>query len=151
MKKAITLVFSLIAIISVSIAQVKNPVKWVFTAKKINTGLYEVHLTATVDMGWHIYSQATPAGGPIPTSIKFIKNPLITIVGATKEEGKLEEHHEPLFGVSVRQYSDKVDFIQQVKVKGKVQTSLTGSVEFITCNDRECLPPKTQDFSVSLK
>ena len=131
--------------------QVQNPVKWSFTAKKINNTTYEVHLAATIDKGWHIYSQTTPDGGPIPTAITFSKNSLLTLSGTPKEVGKLEQHSEPLFGVDVKQYSDKVDFVQIIKLKSNVKTVVKGSVEFMVCNDKQCLPPKTVEFSVSLK
>ena len=134
-----------------SFAQVQNPVKWSFTSKKISNDTYEVHLTATIDQRWHIYSQTTPEGGPVPTAITFSRNPLLTLSGDTKEEGKLEQHNEPLFGVDVKQYSNKVDFVQTVKLKNNVKTNASGSVEFMVCNDKECLPPKTVQFSVSLK
>lgn len=131
-------------------AQMRNPVQWTFAAKKINAGTYEVVLTATIEDGWHIYSQTTPAGGPVPTAIEFAKNPLLTIEGPAKEKGKLEQRHEKLFGVDVKQYSDQVAFVQTVMVKGKAKTALNGSVKFMTCNDRECLPPKTQTFTIAL-
>lgn len=133
-----------------SFAQVQSHVQWNFSSKKINATTYEVHLTATIDDEWHVYSQNTPDGGPVPTSISFTKNPLISQVGEIKEVGKLEKHFEPLFGVEVRQFSDKVDFVQIVTVKAGVKTSATGSIEFMTCNDHECMPPKKQSFSVLL-
>ena len=40
---------------------------------------YEVTLTATLPKPWHIYSQHTGDGGPIPTKVKFTKNPLVTL------------------------------------------------------------------------
>jgi len=132
-------------------AQVQNPVKWSFSSKKVNATTYELHLTASIDGHWHVYSQTTPDGGPIPTSISFTKNPLIAMVGPAKEVGKLEQKAEPLFGVDVKQFSNKVDFVQTVTVKGKVKTSVTGSVEYMTCNDEQCLPPKSQKFSIALK
>ena len=150
MKKILALGLCLIMLNGLN-AQVKDPVQWAFTAKKINATTYEVHLTATIESGWHLYSQTTPEGGPVPTSIEFSKNPLLSFDGSAVEIGKLEQHHEPLFGVDVKQFSNKVDFVQTVKLKGKVKTSLNGSVEFMTCNDRECLPPKTQKFSIALK
>lgn len=134
-----------------SISQVQNPVKWSFTSKKISNNTYEVHLTASIDQGWHIYSQTTPDGGPIPTAITFSKNPLLTLSGDPKEVGKLEQHNEPLFGVDVKQYSNKVDFIQSIKLKGNAKTLVNGSVEFMVCNNKQCLPPKTVEFSISLK
>ena len=132
-------------------AQLKNPVKWSFTSKKIDATTYEVHLTATLDNGWHTYSQTTPEGGPVATSIGFTQNPLIVVQGTAKEVGKLEKHFEGLFGVDVKQFSNKVDFVQTVKLKGKMKTSLNGTVEYMTCNDHECLPPAAQKFSITLQ
>lgn len=138
-------------IAAVSFSQIKNPVHWTFTSKKINETTFEVVISAKLDQGWHIYSQTTPDGGPTPTAISFSKNPLVTLDGTAKESGKLEQKHEKLFGVDVKQFSGKVDFIQTVRLKGKAKTAVNGTVEFMTCNDRECLPPKTQKFSVVLQ
>lgn len=132
-------------------AQVNNPVKWIFTAKKINSTTYEIHMAAAIGTGWHTYSQNTPDGGPVPTAIVFNKNPLLTMDGTTKEKGKLEKRHEAIFGVDVWQYSGKVDFVQTIKIKGTVKTSVTGSIEYMVCNDKECLPPKKDSFSIPLK
>ena len=132
-------------------SQVVNPIKWSYTSKKLDANTYEVHLTATLDKGWHTYSQTTPDGGPLPTAISFTKNPLITFEGKAKEMGKMEQHHEALFGVDVKQFSDKVDFVQVVKTKGPASTTVTGSIESMACNEKECRPPYTEKFSVSLK
>jgi len=150
MKKIVALTLTFAVLNGVN-AQVKNPVQWAFSAKKINPTTYEVHLTANIESGWHIYSQTTPDGGPVPTSIAFAKNPLLAVDGSASEVGTLEQHHVPLFGVDVKQFSNKVDFVQTVKLKGKAKTALNGTIEFMTCNDHECLPPKTQKFSIALK
>jgi hypothetical protein len=149
--KKLLFVFILCSIAMACFAQVENPVKWNFSAKKINATTYEVHLTAKVEDGWHIYSQTTPEGGPIPTSIVFNRNPLLSFDGAVKEKGKMEQHFEELFGVEVKQFSDKVDFIQVVKLKSSAKTNISGTIEFMTCNDHECMPPKTEKFSITLK
>ena len=150
MKKLLLLSFYLF-VYAISYSQVVNPIKWSFTSKKLDADTYEVHLTASIDKGWHTYSQSTPDGGPLPTSINFTKNPLVTIDGKPKEVGKLEQHREPLFGVDVKQFSNKVDFVQIVKVKGSANTTVTGSVASMACDDKQCLPPFTEKFSVSLK
>lgn len=143
--------FMALMITTVSVAQVKNPVQWSFTTKKLNESTFEVVLLAKLDKGWHIYSQSTPDGGPLATSVSFSRNPLLTLEGTAKEAGKLEQKHEALFGVDVKQYSDKVEFVQTVRRKGKTKTAINGTVEFMTCNDRECLPPVTKKFSVVLQ
>lgn len=136
---------------SVLFSQAQNPVTWNFTAKKIDSKTFEIHLTANIESGWHTYSQSTPEGGPVPTSISFAKNPLLTFDGKAKEVGAMEKHFEKLFGVQVFQFSDKVDFVQTVTLKANVKTNLTGGVEFMVCNDEMCLPPKTISFNLSLK
>jgi thiol:disulfide interchange protein DsbD len=68
-----------------------------------------------------------------------------------KEVGKLETRFEDVFNVDTKFFNDKVEFVQVVTLKANVKTSLTGSVEFMTCNDKECLPPKSVDFSIALK
>ena len=143
--------FSVAMLLSaLSFAQIQNPVEWSFTTKKINATTYEIHMTATVQEGWHIYSQTTPSGGPVPTAIAYAKNPLLALKGKITEVGKMERHHEPLFGVDVVQFSDKVDFVQTVTLKSKAKTALKGSIEFMTCNDHECLPPRTEKFSIDI-
>lgn len=129
----------------------QSPVTWSFEAKKLDAKTYEVHLTAKLNGDWHTYSQSTPDGGPVPTAISFSKNPLLDFDGKTKEVGKMEEHFEPLFGVNVKQFSSKVTFVQKVKLKAAVKTTLNGSVTFMVCNDEECMPPTKETFSISLK
>lgn len=150
MRKILFIPFFLCAYLF-SQAQVVNPVKWSFTSKKLSDDTYEVHLTAIIDNGWHTYSQLTPQGGPVPTTVNFTKNPLVVLDGKAKEVGKMEQHHEPLFGVDVKQFSNKVDFVQVVKVKGTANTTVSGSIESMACNDKQCLPPSTEKFSISLK
>ena len=144
-------IFCFVLMVQFVYAQIENPVRWSFSSKKINATTYEVHLAATIEDGWHIYSQTTPDGGPIPTAVSFSKNPLVTLNGNVKEVGKLEKRFEELFGVEVKQFSDKVDFVRTVQIKAGVKTTINGSVEFMACNESECTPPKTQKFSIALK
>jgi len=149
MKKILIAVVGIILMSTVS-AQIKDPVSWSFSATKADGNNYELHITATIDKGWHIYSQTTPDGGPVATKIDFVKSPLVTLIGKTKETGKLEQKHEELFGLDVKQFSNRVDFVQLIQLKAKVKTNITGTIKFMSCNDSECLPPKTQKFSIPL-
>jgi hypothetical protein len=133
------------------LAQNENPVSWSFSSKKINATTFEIHLSATIDEDWHIYSQATPSGGPVPTTISFSRNPVVTLQGSVMEVGKMEQRSEPLFGVDVRQYSGNVNFVQKVTVRAGIKTAVNGTVEYMTCNDHECIPPKKLKFSIPLK
>src|SRR5687767_7740865 len=150
MKKAF--LFLLIAFSAVAAsAQMANPVSWTFASKKVGDNTYEVQMIATIQNGWHLYSQTQPKDAiAIPTSFNFNKNPLVELDGKVKENGKLEKFTDNELGVSANQYSKQVVFSQKVKLKGKAKTAVTGKVEFQTCDDKKCLPPKTINFSVNI-
>ena len=129
-----------------------NPVTWSFSAVKLSDKMYEVHMKATIQPGWHLYSQTQPKDAiAIPTAFTFNPNPLLSRDGKVKELGKMEVMNDKELGVSANQYSLTVDFVQKVKLKSAVKTNLTGNVEYQTCDDKKCLPPKTVNFSIPVK
>lgn len=135
-------------------AQILKPVKWSFSIVPVKDKIemYKVSMTAVIEKGWHIYSQSTPDGGPSATKVTFAKNPMVLFEGKTTEVGKLHKEHSKEFGVDVLSYSDKVEFVQGAKVKKRgVKTSLSGTVEFMACDDSQCLPPEEVEFKVELK
>jgi thiol:disulfide interchange protein DsbD len=151
MKKLFTLLLA-VATVSLASAQGLDPVSWSFSSKKINATEYEVQLIASIEPGWHLYSQSQPDDAiALPTVINFVKNPLLSLNGKVKEEGRLIKYKDDALDVSANQYSNKVVFVQKVKVKGKAKTAVKGSLEYQTCDDKKCLPPKTVKFSVALK
>jgi hypothetical protein len=128
-------------------AQVENPVKWSFSSKKINATTYEVCLTAVVEKGSHLFGQE-PGLGPSPAVIKFKKNPQVTLNGKVKEVGKLHQGFERNFNTELKYYEGQVVFVQQVTVKAG--SKLSGSVEFMVCDDHQCLPTTSKGFSVQV-
>lgn len=151
--KKLLLFFVALATVTLVSAQTTTrlkPYSWSYAAKKTATGTYEVHFMVDVNNPWHTYSQFTPDGGPVPTKFSFTKNPLYTLVGKVKENGDLKKKHEDVFGVDVEYFNGKVDFVQVVKVKGNAKTNFSGSVEFMVCNDKQCLAPATENFSIAL-
>lgn len=148
MKKWMTLGVVLLVAIAL---KAQNPVSWTFEAKKIADKTYEIHLTATIQSGWHVYSQTQPADAiALPTEIKVNGNPLLALDGKIKEVGKMEKYHDAKLEISAHQYSGKVDFVQVVKAKTGAKTNFSGTVEFQTCNDERCLPPKKVNFSIAI-
>jgi len=149
--KKIYIIVVLISLGFASRAQL-NPVSWTFNAKKVADKTYEVSMIATMQNKWHIYSQNQPDDVDIiPTSFSINPNPLIVIDGKIAELGKLEKFNDKQLGVTLHQYSKTVTFVQKIKLKANVKTSFTGSVEYQTCDDEKCLPPKTVQFTVGIK
>jgi hypothetical protein len=150
MKKFAFILFSFFTI-AVASAQTLNPVSWTFSSKKISANVYELQMTATIQNGWHLYSQSQPDDAiAVPTAFSFNKNPLLAFDGKVKEVGKLQKYKDEKLGVSANQYSSKVVFVQKIKLKGKAKTNVTGKLEYQTCNDEKCLPPKTVNLSIAL-
>jgi hypothetical protein len=132
-------------------AQVQDPVKWKYVAIKKTGQEYTVNILATLSAGWHIYSMNTPDGGPVATAFSFKKNPLVIIDGKPTEAGNLSTIHDDVFGVDVKYFSETVTFAQTVKLKSAVKTNLSGSIKYMVCNDKMCLPPKTIPFNIQLQ
>jgi len=150
MKKILILAVSLIGF-----AQAKaqlNPITWTFSAKKTGDKMYEVEMKASIQDKWHLYSQVQPEDAiVIPTTFTFNPNPLFTVDGKIMENGKLEKFSDKTLGVSANQFSNTVSFVQKIKMKANAKTNLTGTVEYQTCDDKKCLPPKTVTFSIPIK
>jgi thiol:disulfide interchange protein DsbD len=150
MKKISLILFSFF-MIGIASAQTLSPVSWTFSSKKISDNVYEIQMAATIQSGWHLYSQTQPKDAIAqPTSISFNKNPLLDFDGKVKENGKMEKYKDEELDISANQYSDKVVFTQRVKVKGKAKTNVTGKLTYQTCNDEKCLPAKTVNLSIAL-
>lgn len=143
-------VLSVLILSTVAFSQSERQVKWTYTAKKIADKTYEVHMVASINGNYHMYSQTAGVEGPLPTTIKFTKNPLVDFVGKPKEKGKMIKKMEEVWGGEVNYYEKSAEFIQVVKLKGNVKTNLVGTVEFIVCNDQQCLPPSKVDFNVNI-
>jgi len=149
MKKIIFALIVVMNVLNVN-AQPKNPVSWKYESKKKADGVYELIATATVEKPWHIYSQFT-GKGPVPTKFSFKMNPLVTLEGKIAEIGKLEKVNDPNFHSEVAFFSNSVQFVQTAKLKAKATTSVSGTVEYMVCNDEECLPPVKRPFEIKLQ
>src|SRR6185503_124298 len=90
--KAVILSMFLFVVMGVS---AQNPITWTFTPKKLTNGNYEIHMTATIEKGWHLYSQEQPDDAiAMPTTFSITSNPLLEVVGKIKEEGNMEKFHD---------------------------------------------------------
>lgn len=123
---------------------------WTFSAKKIADKKYEVKLTATLAGDFHLYAQDAGVDGPVPTTITFLPNPLLTLTGKPVEQGKKITKVEEVWGGKVNFYEKSITFVQTVTAKTKAKTTLNGKIEFMVCNDNVCLPPSEVPFKIAI-
>ena len=141
------IIFTLLVLFTVQagFSQILNPVKFSYSAIKKGKNQYEVRIKTILDPKWHIYSVFNPEGGAEPTVVKLTGSHM----GKTKEVGKLTTIYDKEFGVNQKYYESAVDFVQLVKTTPGAK-KLTGSIEYMVCNDRQCLPPKELAFEIKL-
>lgn len=130
-------------------AQIEAPVKWSYGVKKTGKDQAVIFIKATIEKGWHIYSQTVKDGGPVKTAIKFNPSSDYLVTGqptAPKPISKFEQ----AFKMDVEYYENQVIFQQKVSLKNG-QATVKGTIEYMACNNKECLPPEDVDFSVDVK
>lgn len=132
-------------------SQEEDPVHWIYSAKKVDQNLFEIHITANMNPGWHVYSQNQPKEAiALPTKIKFSLNPMIKHLGKLKEIGKKEKQEIKNIGIVQYDYGGTVDFVQVIMIKAKIKTNISGTVSYQACTDEMCRPANTISFSLSL-
>lgn len=142
---AYTLLFS-----SQLVAQILTPVKLDWKVEAGEKGECKLVFNAKIDPKWHVYSQFVKEGGPIPTSLTFDANKDIQILGkATETGGKVHDGFEEMFGMDVKYFENSMTIVQKVKVLK--DTKLTGTLQYMVCDDSRCLPPEDVVFEFELK
>jgi hypothetical protein len=149
MKKILGLSLVLFAFLN-GLSQAKDPVKWMASYKSISATEGEIIINAIIEKGWHTYSQKPITDGPLPTVFTFSPGKDYQLVGKT-DESETEEEYVEAFGAKVFHFSNTAKFIQKVKITGKSGFSIAFKVEYMCCDNKMCLPPKTTDLSVKIQ
>ncbi len=146
MKKVIIL---LTFVLSTNVfSQIYDPVKWSTSVQKISDIEYNLIATATIESGWHLYSQVVPEGGPIPTTFTFIDSKHYSLVNKTQEE-EGHEIDDSVFEMRIKFFENKAEFKQRVIVLNDINT-IDAEVEFMVCDDEKCLPPNNIDLAFKI-
>jgi len=155
MKRVLSFAFALLAAIAAADVQKLDPIQWTLTSdvtKAPAGSSVPLHLKATFQEGWHLYSLTTPKGGPIPTTAELAENPAVK--GAKFYQPPPIRQFDKNFNLDTETFEKQVDLPLTANLapdaKGSVE--LTANVRYQACNDRQCLPPrkKTAAFTVIL-
>ncbi|RCH54917.1 sugar transporter [Mucilaginibacter hurinus] len=144
MKKFLMLTVAVLLTTTV-FAQIEKPVKWSYAAKKINSKEAVVLIKATVQKGWHIYSQFGKDDGPIPTTFTFTPSKDYTLAGKASEPKGITKY-EAVFKTNVTYFENTVIFQQKIKLN-KAAAMVKGSIEYMVCNEFKCIKDDTE-FSI---
>ena len=145
MRKTLTLIFTLITLSLFS--QIYNPVSWEFSQSKISDSEIELHFKANIEEGWHLYSQDIPESPPA-TTFTFIINGDTSI--KVLEESESIQQYDPNFDMILKYFSDEAIFKHNIKVEEGENFKIEGYVDFMVCDDAQCLPPDYVEFSFNI-
>jgi thiol:disulfide interchange protein len=150
--KILRKIILLIAVFSFSAAsaQILDPVDWQLTKEKVSDTDYELRMTATMDPGWYIYGTDLAPGGPIPTAITFNEDAGFELIGELQYPAA-DVKYDPNFEMDIPMYGGSVTFVQRVRVLSDSPVTVTGELQFMSCDDQRCLPPDYIDFSFELE
>lgn len=127
--------------------QVLNPVTWNYSTEKIDENKYQITFKANIQDGWYVYSSYIPEDGPIPTSIFFDENEALGSLGDMEESGEdTKDGYDEMFDMDIKKFGHSAEFSQIVKTTGP--TTLTGYLEFMTCDSIQCLFPDPIEFTI---
>jgi DsbC/DsbD-like thiol-disulfide interchange protein len=109
-----------------------------------------VALTADIDSGWHVYAFPQPPDSPvIATDITVPDGQALALSGEIKPP-KAESQMDPTVGKETTLYKNSVTFDLPLKVARKAQgkQNLEVDIRYQACNNRMCLPPRTDKVTV---
>ncbi len=139
----------IILLLSVSLYG-QNEIKWAISAQQIDKEDITLIIEAEIENGWHLYSQFLEgAEGPIPTSFLYKENESITIIGKTKEFGA-ETHFDDVWEAEITFFNKKARFEQKLHLSNPKDSIFEGEIEFMLCNETQCLPPDIYPFKINL-
>jgi len=141
----------LLAFIQSTSAQVLDPIDWKFEYNRVSDKEIDLVFRAEIENKWHLYSQDIDEGGPIPTSFTFNPSEHYQLSGKTLEISKPEIIHDQSFGMDLKMFSHEAVFKQKILLLTDQDFVLAGNIEYMSCDDKRCLPPDNEEFSFDLK
>ena len=129
-----------------ALAQIQEPIKFKTEWKQNSETEAEIVFNATIDKGWHVYSTELGDGGPISATFNIDNIEGAETIGKLTPVGNEINEMDPIFGMKVRYFVNKATFIQKIKITDK-NYSIKGFLEYGACNNENCLPPTSVDFT----
>ena len=130
--------------------QVLDPVKLDYNAEKIADNHYKITFNANIDEHWYVYSNNIADDGPIPTTINYDENEIIDQVENVEESGVVEKDgYDELFDMDIKKFGTGATFSQVFTTKGT--GTVTGYLEYMTCDSIQCLFPDPIEFTIDVE
>ena len=131
-------------------AQDLDPVKWEYEVIQESDETIIV-FTAHIEDGWYLYSQEIEEGGPIPTSFNFETDGAVSFEALAEEKSDfVVDAYDEMFAMNLKKYKHEVVFTYHPTFNEPIE-NIKGYLEFMCCDNMQCLAPKIIEFTLNLK
>lgn len=112
-----------------------------------------VALSADIDSGWHVYAFPQPFGSPVIATEVTVPEGQVLALSDEIKSPKAQSQMDPTVGKATAIYENSVTFDLPLKVarKAKGKQDLEVDVRYQACNNRMCLPPRTDKVIVPIE
>jgi thiol:disulfide interchange protein DsbD len=134
MKKIIFLLVAFLAFANGN-SQILDPVKWTTKIEKKSENNYLLTFNGVIENDWHMYSQFTPDGGPLPLEVIF-KNQKgnFNLVGKAKE-GKTTTAFNDVFGVNETFFVKNAQIQQEITLTNPKISKIEVALNYQVCKE----------------
>ena len=116
-------------------SQILDPVKWTTTIEKKSETIFIITFSGVIEKDWHMYSQFTPDGGPLPLEIIF-KNQKgnFNLVGKAKES-KTKTAYNDIFEVNETFFEHKAQITQEIELLNPKFKTIEADLNYQVCKE----------------
>ena len=134
MRKLLFLLLTLLAFAKGN-SQILDPVKWTTTIEKKSETNYLLTFNGVIENDWHMYSQFTPDGGPLPLEVIFKdQKGNFNLIGKAKE-GKTTTAFNDVFGVNETFFVKKAQIQQEIYILNPKISKVEVALNYQVCKD----------------
>jgi thiol:disulfide interchange protein len=131
------IIFSLLILLAFAKgnAQILDPVKWTTKIEKKSATNYILTFNGIIEDNWHMYSQFTPDGGPLPLEVIF-KNQKgnFNLVGKAKE-GKTTTAYNDVFEVNETFFVKNAQIQQEISILNPKISKVEVDLNYQVCKE----------------
>jgi thiol:disulfide interchange protein DsbD len=133
--KKLLLVLTAFLVFTTINSQILDPVKWTTKIEQKSENNFLLTFDGIIEKDWHMYSQFTADGGPLPLEVIF-KNQSdnFTLIGKAKES-KTKTAYNDIFEVDETFFEGKVQIQQLVKLTNPKLSKIEAELSYQVCKE----------------
>ncbi len=143
-----SLLLTIVALMA-AVSAFAQDVKWSATTEQLAGNEYNIIFEAEIPAPYHMYDMGPYEGGPNATSFTFQPTEGVEFVGKVEQLTQPKRYFDEMFQMEIGTFEKTARFAQKVALKGDNAT-LKASVEWMVCNDTNCMPPTDEELTIVL-